>query len=598
MAKRYSDEALLQSVRMMASSLGHSPTIKEYEISPYKIVYYKTFIKRFHGFCNGLYKAGIIQKNNLHQRNYKYTDEEIFNKIYHMTIRDKKYPSYEAIGKDEEYRISDGVLYNRFGNSDQLYTIMTEKYPDIKRYPRYMHIQRYDDEQMLSELYQACIQSPETTSLHALMEKYCTADDNTYKAHFGNYDQIRKILYKKYGLKMVVTQQNDRQWLEDEVLRIYNETKIVPMVKELQEQSFYVITLFDIQKGFGGYKQLLKKVKLFGEYKKRENEYKISKEECIQKIREEYYKEKHTIRDGKISVYKLVKNAGLPLSIIKRYFKNPAGLKKETKLHMKVKTAPSLKELKDKIRQIVIHHPEDTNNLSKLAARLGYKYGSISYVRKQFGSHKEIREYINYCFKKLNATTIVKTSNGCCKSQYSKDRIIENLREIAQDIGHAPTFAEYKIHPLRICSANTAQIRFTSWHDALVAAGLSTNYTNEQIINSLTDMSKQLMHFPTINEYKKSNKKICSVTTIYKRFGTWSNVRKIMGLPQYESKRAFSDEILIQNLRDFAMDTGKTSYCKYQLYEKAIVHANTIIRSFGSWSKALEAAGLKEKSAS
>ena len=525
------------------------------------------------------------------ERRLKYTDEEIFNKIYHITIRDKKYPSYEAIKKDKEYRISDGVLYNRFGNPDQLYTIMTEKYPDIKRYPRYMHIQCYDDEQMLSELYQACIQSPETTSLHTLIEKYCTADVETYKAHFGSYDQIRKLLYIRYGLKMAVPQQNNRQWLEGEVLRIYNETKIVPMVKELQEQSFYVITLFDIQKGYGSYKQLLKKVKLLGKYKRRRNEYNISKEECIQKIREEYCKEKHTIRDGKISVYKLVKNAGLPLSIIKRYFKNPAELKKETKLHMKVRTAPSLKELKDKIRQIVIHHPEDTNNLSKLAARLGYKYGSISYVRKQFGSHKKIREYINYCFKKLNATTMVKTSNGCCKSQYSQDRIIENLREIAQDIGHAPTIEEYKIHPLRICSANTARSRFISWNDALVAAEL--NITNEQIINSLIDMSKQLMHFPTINEYEKSNKKICSVTTIYKRFGTWSKVREIMGLPQYESKKAFSNEILIQNLKDFAMDTGKTSYCKYLLYEKAIVHANTIIRSFGSWNNALKAAGLK-----
>jgi len=124
-------------------------------------------------------------------------------------------------------------------------------------------------------------------------------------------------------------------------------------------------------------------------------------------------------------------------------------------------------------------------------------------------------------------------------------------------------------------------------------------YTNEHIIQTLQEcyhsVGKISQNIYTQRGYKPS------VDVIFRRFGSWNQALKEAGIPVKERKEKkdkvlkvgkFSNEYIIQQLKSCYEKHGKISMSLYNK-EGFLPARTTIVRQFGSWNNAIEAAGLK-----
>lgn len=138
-------------------------------------------------------------------------------------------------------------------------------------------------------------------------------------------------------------------------------------------------------------------------------------------------------------------------------------------------------------------------------------------------------------FKNALKAAKIPVSKRIYTRKYSKEQYINCLRTVAKDLGHCPTEKEYFAHPLSIGSSNGIDLCFGSWIKALEAAGLQSNhvvsYTDKEIIMSIQNRAKELKHRPSYREYAKA-KGVPSMTAIRNHFGSWPNALEAAGLKE------------------------------------------------------------------
>lgn len=90
-------------------------------------------------------------------------------------------------------------------------------------------------------------------------------------------------------------------------------------------------------------------------------------------------------------------------------------------------------------------------------------------------------------------------------------------------------------------------------------------------------------------EYDRQGK--YSASGLQKRFGTWTECQKLAGLTP--KKYAVSNEALLEDIQAVAKHLSKTTITSVE-YRKYGKHDRTLaLRRFGSWPKAMQAAGLE-----
>lgn len=117
---------------------------------------------------------------------------------------------------------------------------------------------------------------------------------------------------------------------------------------------------------------------------------------------------------------------------------------------------------------------------------------------------------------------------------------------------------------------------------------------DNELIEDLQSVSKELEGKSlTIEEYKKRGK--YSYTTISKRFGGWPDALKKSGIfpsiNQVCIKGVNSDDML-NDLRTVSVKLGKQTFTSNEYSQYGKHSKSTFFRRFGSWNKALKAAGL------
>ena len=139
-------------------------------------------------------------------------------------------------------------------------------------------------------------------------------------------------------------------------------------------------------------------------------------------------------------------------------------------------------------------------------------------------------------------------------------------------------------------SVTTYINRFDSWNEALKAAGLLVNIgrTNEELIGQLRAKAESLGRTPMIKDLK-SDKSMPSAATYIDRFSSWNEALKAAGL---SVNVGYTNEELIGLLKAKAKSLGRTPTIKDVNSDKSMPHANTYTDRFGSWNQALKAAGL------
>jgi hypothetical protein len=105
----------------------------------------------------------------------------------------------------------------------------------------------------------------------------------------------------------------------------------------------------------------------------------------------------------------------------------------------------------------------------------------------------------------------------------SRDACLEALEEAADELGHAPTVAQYKALDISP-SYSTIRARFGSWTTALdhldVGQQPRSQYSRADCIDALQEAAKELGEEPTQLSYRRLGASP-SVQTIQKRFASW-----------------------------------------------------------------------------
>jgi hypothetical protein len=187
-------------------------------------------------------------------------------------------------------------------------------------------------------------------------------------------------------------------------------------------------------------------------------------------------------------------------------------------------------------------------------------------------------------------------------SHVSKTRCIAELQRLAKKLGRTPTYKEFTEHVhnrsvINRFGSRSVINRFGSWNKALVAAGLEPTKTSHvskiQCITELQRVAK-LGCALTNKEFTK-HASLCSAT-IASRFGSWNKGLVAAGLDVIRFNDIPEAQIVAE-LQRVAKKLGRTP-TQTELTEHASFCSNTVINRFGSWNKALAAAGLIRHSTS
>ena len=136
--------------------------------------------------------------------------------------------------------------------------------------------------------------------------------------------------------------------------------------------------------------------------------------------------------------------------------------------------------------------------------------------------------------------------------------------------------------------------RFGSWHAALEVAGLPPNrssvpYDREMLLDALRQLADRLGRAPTKAEVGQQG--MARAETYANHFGSWTAALAEIGLEPQGGQLYERDELL-SVLRELAEELGRPP-TQAELWERERLPRPTTYRyRFGSWNRALEAAGF------
>lgn len=159
------------------------------------------------------------------------------------------------------------------------------------------------------------------------------------------------------------------------------------------------------------------------------------------------------------------------------------------------------------------------------------------------------------------------------KKRYTEEELISAIQEKTRQLGRPPTAKEMELAPTLI-------YRFGSYKKALIAAGVLKDYSDDELLDLIRGKYKELGRSPIKAEVPNSN-------LIVKRFGSFTQALKLVGISGRSKKVMYSNEELLEILRTSEKELGRPPK------QEEIKQTATIIKRFGSFNAALKAAGIK-----
>lgn len=180
------------------------------------------------------------------------------------------------------------------------------------------------------------------------------------------------------------------------------------------------------------------------------------------------------------------------------------------------------------------------------------------------------------------------------------DVLLDELQRLADELDRTPRKRDMNAHGE--FSAPTFQKRFGSWSAAIEEAGLEahgsgrhSDPTDDDLRAELRRLADDLGDAPTKADMNEHG--AYSYAVYNSRFDSWAEAVRQAGLePQRESgdyPTQISDADLIAELQRLADELGETPSSVDMQHEGDYSNV-TYTRRFGSWSEALDAAGLGE----
>ncbi|RLM67618.1 hypothetical protein DVK07_12730 [Halorubrum sp. Atlit-26R] len=176
--------------------------------------------------------------------------------------------------------------------------------------------------------------------------------------------------------------------------------------------------------------------------------------------------------------------------------------------------------------------------------------------------------------------------------QVSDERLLEHLRELADELGEPPRFKQMADHGDH--GARTYTRRYGSWAEALEAAGLDPadrssrqQVSDDDLLADLHRLRDELGRVPTATDVVEEGTH--GIATYQRRFGSWSEALDAAEIDPDDDRP--SDDELLADLHRLHEERDKVpSLLDVQDDGE---YTETQYRSrFGSWREALEAAGF------
>lgn len=175
---------------------------------------------------------------------------------------------------------------------------------------------------------------------------------------------------------------------------------------------------------------------------------------------------------------------------------------------------------------------------------------------------------------------------------YTDTELIEALSNLASELGQTPTIPDVEKRE-NLPSAQTFSTRFGSWTAALRAANLeplSHEYTSAALLAHLRTLADDLGKTPTIRELTACDE--CPGATVYKdRFGSWNDALRAAGFEPVKQAR-YSDDELLSYLHELTATLDRVPTMREMAAADWTPSSSLYRQRFGSWSNALEEAGL------
>lgn len=177
-----------------------------------------------------------------------------------------------------------------------------------------------------------------------------------------------------------------------------------------------------------------------------------------------------------------------------------------------------------------------------------------------------------------------------------KADLLADIQKVAAIYGRAPSCNEYLQHGSY--GANTFYTKFGGWRAAVEEAGLDMDIppgvdaSDSDLIDDLVRVTELLGKTPSQVEYEEHGK--YSKSTLYRRFNGWNDAIERAGLEVNESKPGYyaTDDEIIEDL-DRVLSKYKSAVPAQVYDEDGRYSWQTVTRRFGSWPKALRAAGYE-----
>lgn len=185
-------------------------------------------------------------------------------------------------------------------------------------------------------------------------------------------------------------------------------------------------------------------------------------------------------------------------------------------------------------------------------------------------------------------------------SKFSDQDLIDELERVATTLGHIPTQEEFG--EKSEVSVSSYYNHFDTWKSAIKNGDLEERYdppsefdiSTENLIDEIKKFESVLDRAPTIAEMDELG--AYSERTYRRRFGSWSRSLEKANVnnQQKQDKTRISKQKLIVALRTLADELGRSPSFE-DVWNHGKYGAATYLYRFGTWNKALEAAGLQPR---
>ena len=148
-----------------------------------------------------------------------------------------------------------------------------------------------------------------------------------------------------------------------------------------------------------------------------------------------------------------------------------------------------------------------------------------------------------------------------------------------------------------LISKNHIAKYFGTWNNLLMEMGIGKkkrsgkkgrNITKEEIIQSIKDVAKKIGRRPHYNDFLKHG--CVSPKTMAKHCGSWNKALVLAGFKTWQTEATKSD--MIKEIKQVYEKIGKVPTIT-DMNKHGKIKANPIRHKFGTWSKAVEEAGLE-----